>query len=387
MGDIQKEFTRNAERKAFDLKHRKTIRFNISRYNTAVEKGKLQFSNLQLAKQRASVIKYRVINDLEENLKEFEYHFLRNGGKIIWAQDAAGAVAEILKICEKSGAKHLVKSKSMATEEVELNHTLESQGIESLETDLGEYIVQIAGEKPYHIVTPAMHKSKEDIAALFHEKFGTNPNSTPEEITFFVRKLLREKFVNADIGITGANFIVADMGGIALTENEGNALMSMSFPKIMISIVGIEKIVPSMRDLGLFWPLLASHGTGQNITVYNSIITGPRKDSETDGPEEMYVVLLDNGRTNLLKQKEQKSAMTCIRCGACLNACPVYRNIGGHTYGAVYSGPIGSVITPWLEGIREYKHLSFASSLCGKCSDVCPVAIKIHKLLYTTEEI
>jgi L-lactate dehydrogenase complex protein LldF len=381
MSEKQKEFSRVAEIKAFDRAHRRTINFNISKYDAAVIKGKEQYSNLQLARQRVSYIKHRAVNDLEDFLKEFEYNFTRNGGKVVWAQNSQEAVEEVVRICVKAGANKVVKSKSMATEEIDLNEELEKNHIESVETDLGEYIVQIAGEKPYHIITPAMHKSKEDVAQLFNEKFNTPPNSTPEEITAFVRQLLREKFINANVGISGANFIIADIGGIALTENEGNALMSVSFPQIHIVIVGIDKIIPSVKDLGLIWPVLASHGTGQNITVYNSIITGSRKEGEVDGPDEMIVILLDNGRTNLLKQKQQKVAFTCIRCGACLNACPIYKNIGGHTYGTVYSGPIGSVITPYISGMKEYKHLSYASSLCGKCTEVCPAAIKLHKLL------
>ncbi len=381
MSEKQKEFSRKAEIKAFDTIHRRTIKFNISKYDAAVIKGKEQYSNLQLARQRLSVIKHRAVNDMEDYLKEFEYNFMQNGGKVIWAQNSEEAIEAIVKICAKAGATKIVKSKSMATEEIELNHELEVNNIESVETDLGEYIVQIAGEKPYHIITPAMHKSKEDIAKLFHEKFNTPPESTPEELTAFVRQLLREKFVNADIGISGVNFIVSDIGGIALTENEGNALMSVSFPQIHIAIGGIDKVIPSMKDLGLIWPVLASHGTGQNMTVYNSIITSARKENEIDGPQEMYVILLDNGRTNLLAKKDQKVAFTCIRCGACLNACPIYKNIGGHTYGTTYSGPIGSVITPHISGMKEYKHLSFASSLCGKCTEVCPAAIKLHKLL------
>jgi L-lactate dehydrogenase complex protein LldF len=381
MNEKQKVFTKKAEIKAFDKNHRKIINHNISKYNIAVLKGKEQFSNLEVARQRISFLKHRAINNLEDYLKEFEYNFVKKGGKVIWAQNSEEAAEEILKIFVKNEAKLAVKSKSMATEEIELNHELELNKIESVETDLGEYIVQIAGEKPYHIITPAMHKSKEDIARLFNEKFNTPPNSTPEELTAFVRQLLREKFTSADIGVTGANFIIADIGAIALTENEGNALMTVSFPKIHIVIAGIDKVIPSVKDLALLWPVLASHGTGQNITVYNSIISSPRKENESDGPEEMYVVLLDNGRTNLLNQKQQKTALTCIRCGACLNACPIYRNIGGHTYETVYSGPIGSVITPFTSGLKEYKHLSFASSLCGKCTDVCPAAIKIHKLL------
>jgi len=381
MNEKQKVFTKKAEIKAFDKNHRKIINHNISKYNTAVIKGKEQFSNLEVARQRVSFLKHRAINNLENYLKEFEYNFVKNGGKVIWALDAKEAAEEILKIFKNNNARMAVKSKSMATEEIELNHVLEQNKIESVETDLGEYIVQIAGEKPYHIITPAMHKSKEDIARLFHEKFNTPPGSTPEELTAYVRQLLREKFTGADIGVSGANFIIADIGAIALTENEGNALMTVSFPKIHIVIAGIDKIIPSVKDLALLWPVLASHGTGQNITVYNSIVSSPKKENEIDGPDEMYVVLLDNGRTNLLAQKKQKSALTCIRCGACLNACPVYRNIGGHTYQTVYSGPIGSVITPYMSGLKDYKHLSFASSLCGKCTEVCPSAIKIHKLL------
>jgi len=258
---------------------------------------------------------------------------------------------------------------------------LKHHKIESLETDLGEYIVQIAGERPYHIITPIMHKSKEDVALLFNEKFGTPNDMTPTEIAGFVRKLLREKFVNADAGITGGNFLIADIGGVVVTENEGNAMMSVAFPKVHIAIVGIEKIIPSIQDLDLFLPLLATHGTGQNITVYNSILTGPQHDGEIDGPMDMYVVLLDNKRTEVLKRKEQRRAMSCIRCGACLNACPVYRSIGGHAYGTTYSGPIGAVIAPLMNGLGEFKHLSFASSLCGKCTEVCPVKIPLHELL------
>ncbi|MCK5839760.1 MAG: lactate utilization protein, partial [Bacteroidales bacterium] len=227
----------------------------------------------------------------------------------------------------------------------------------------------------------AMHMSKEDIAKLFHEKFDISDESSPEEITLFVRKLLREKFINADAGITGANFLIADIGAVAITENEGNAMLTFSMPRIHIVVAGIEKIIPSMEDLHLFWPLLASHGTGQGMTVYNSIVTGPRQDKETDGPEEMHVILIDNNRTEILKQEKQRRALSCIKCGACLNACPVYRNIGGHSYGTTYSGPIGAVITPFLRGMKNFKHLSFASTLCGKCTEVCPVNINLHELL------
>ena len=318
---------------------------------------------------------------MDRYLLEFEQNFTRRGGKVVWANDAAEANHEILNILRKHSAKMVVKSKSMVTEEIQLNESLIHHQIESVETDLGEYIVQLLGQKPYHIVTPAMHLSKDEIAKLFHEKFGSPIDASPEQITEVARGIMREKFVKADIGITGANFLIADTGSICVTENEGNARLSMSFPKVHIAIAGIEKILPNMADLDLFWPLLASHGTGQNLTVYNSLINGPKQETEIDGPEEMYVILLDNGRTNLLAQKEQRESLYCIRCGACLNACPVYKNIGGHSYETTYSGPIGSVITPYMREMSDFKHLSFASSLCGACTEVCPVKIEIHKML------
>lgn len=381
MSDSYTKFVEDSKKKAFDKVHRATLAFNISRYDAAVLKGKEQYQNIELAKERAAHIKNKVITDLSKYLVDFEAAFQSRGGKVIWAQDGAEAVSEVLKIVKKQLATHIVKSKTMVTEEISLNEHLEKADIESLETDLGEYIVQLAGEKPYHIVTPAMHKSKEQVAELFTEKFGMEAGSTPEQITAFVRELLREKFFNADIGITGANFLVADIGAVCLTENEGNALLSMSFPKVHIVIAGIEKLIPKLRDLDLFWPLLATYGTGQNITVYNSIVTGPRQEDESDGPEEMYVILLDNNRTEILAHKNQRRALGCIRCGACLNVCPVYKSIGGHTYGATYTGPIGSVITPWMQGMKDFKHLSFASSLCGSCTEVCPVKINLHELL------
>ncbi len=381
MSEIYQKFLKDSERKAFDLEHRNKIRYNISKYDDAVEKGLAHYRDLELARKRAFSLKHKVVNNLDKYLIEFAANFEKNGGKIIWATDGQEAVKEILSILKARHVTRVVKSKSMTTEEIELNEALEGQNIESLETDLGEYIVQVAGEKPYHIVTPAMHKSRDDIAELFHEKLNTARNSTPEELTAAVRTLLRQKFTKADVGITGGNFLIADTGAICVTENEGNGMMSMAFPKTHIAIVGVEKLIPSLADLDLFWPLLAGFGTGQHLTVYNSIITGPRKNGETDGPRELFLVLLENNRSNVLKHKNQRSAMMCIRCGACLNACPVYKSIGGHTYATTYSGPIGSVITPHLKGMETYKHLSFASSLCGGCTEVCPVKIPLHDLL------
>lgn len=366
---------------AFDRKHRRTIGFNMSKYSESAQKGKERYRNMELAKQRASYIKSKTIERLADYLEEFEKNAMKNGIEVVWARDGEEAVSEILSILKKEKARLLVKSKSMISEEIELNENLGKAGMEAVETDLGEFIVQVAGEKPYHILTPAMHKSKEDVAHLFNEKFETPPNSTPEELTKFVRKKLRKKFTTADVGVTGANFLVADAGGVALTENEGNASMSVSFPKIHIVISGIEKVIPSINDLSLFWPLLSAMGTGQQVTVYNSLLTGPRKEKETSGPEKMIVVLLDNKRTTIAQEEEISQSLKCIRCGACLNACPIYKNVGGYTYNTTYSGPIGSVITPHLKDFKNYGHLSFASSICGACSEVCPVKIPLHHLL------
>jgi L-lactate dehydrogenase complex protein LldF len=367
--------------KAADLEHRRKINFNIGKYDAVVPMGKQQFDKIHLARERAKNIKWRSLESLDQQLERFEQAFTRRGGKVIWAEDSAEALREILAICEAKRCRAVVKSKSMVTEEIHLNKFLEENNIESLETDLGEYIQQLDNEPPYHIVTPAMHKSKEDIAKLFHEKLNTAPDLSPAELTLIARQKMRAKYLQAEIGITGANFIIADTGSIALTENEGNGRLCASFPKTHIVITGIEKVIPSMTDLALFWPLLATFGTGQRVTSYNSIISGPKQAVEYDGPDEMYVILLDNGRTNMLANTKLRESLYCIRCGACLNACPVYKNIGGHSYGTTYSGPIGAVITPHLKGLNDWKHLSYASSLCGNCTEVCAVKINLHEIL------
>jgi L-lactate dehydrogenase complex protein LldF len=378
---FSEDFLAQSQKIVPDAEHRRKLSFNILQYDKKVVEGKKQYSNLELARQRAAVLKWRSIENLDKNLVAFETNFQRRGGKVIWAQDEDDAIREIISILKKSDVKTVVKSKSMTTEEIHINHHLEKENIESVETDLGEYIVQLRNEAPYHIVTPAMHLSKEDVAKTFNEKFKLPLDSTPKDIAGFVRTRLREKYMTAGAGITGANFLIADTGGVVVTENEGNAMMSVSFPKIHIVIAGIEKIIPSLTDLDLFLPLLATHGTGQNVTVYNSVFTGPRFQKEEDGPEDMYVILLDNGRTELLEKQNQRQALSCIRCGACLNACPVYQSVGGHAYGTTYSGPIGSVITPHFKSMKDFRHLSFASSLCGRCTEVCPVKIDVHKLL------
>jgi L-lactate dehydrogenase complex protein LldF len=375
------QFSKASKKIAFDVNHRKTIKFNIARYDAAVEKGMARYENVELAKQNAAAIKRDVLANWDKYLLEFEQNCTANGAEVLWASDSAEATDFIKDILAQNNARLLVKSKSMTTEEIELNHVAESVGCESVETDLGEFIVQVAGEKPYHIVTPAMHKSKGDIAKLFNEKFNTPIDSTPQEMTEYVRQVLRKKYTTAEVGVTGANFLIADIGGISVTENEGNGLMTTAFPKVHIVIAGIEKIIPKMHQLGLFYPLLAAHGTGQQVTAYNSIFTGARKTNEVDGPEKMYVILLDNNRTTVFADDEAYESLACIRCGACLNACPVYKTIGGYTYDTTYSGPIGSVLTPFLRGFKDFSHLSFASTLCGKCVEVCPVKIPLTDIL------
>jgi L-lactate dehydrogenase complex protein LldF len=375
-------FLADSRTKAFDKTHRRTINYNMMCYDEAVQRGKAIFARPELARRRAALKKHSILENLEDHLKNFERQFTSRGGKLIWAQDAEEVKKAVLEIFEQHFVKKVVKSKSMVTEETGLTEFLEKNGIECVETDLGEYIVQISDDKPYHIVTPAMHLSAGDVAKIFNEQFGLSENATPQEITAFVRQKLREKFKEAQAGITGANFLVSGSGAVAITENEGNALFSMSAPNIHIVLTGIEKLIPGTEDLDLFWPLLATHGTGQEITAYNSLVFGPKKPGETDGPEHMYVILLDNGRSRLLAATPQRRNLACIRCGACLNACPVYRNIGGHAYGTVYSGPIGAIISPHLTGkLAEYKHLSYASSLCGKCTEVCPAGIDLHHQL------
>ncbi|SIS71145.1 L-lactate dehydrogenase complex protein LldF [Filimonas lacunae] len=381
MKETAASFIAKSTIRAADIEHRRKINFNIGRYNAAVPQGKTQFADMMMAREHAKNLKWRAIETLDQQLESFERNITARGAKVLWAEDAAEALYEIGRICTAKQCRTVVKSKSMVTEEIHLNHFLEQQGIESIETDLGEYIQQLDGEPPYHIVTPAMHKSKEDVAKLFAEKLGTPPGLSPEQLTLIARQKLREKYIEAEVGVTGANFIIADTGAIAITENEGNARLSCSWPKTHIVIVGIEKVIPSLQDLALFWPLLSTYGTGQKVTAYNTIVSGPRQPGESDGPEEMYVILLDNGRTNLLQNPATREALYCIRCGACLNACPVYKNIGGHSYETTYSGPIGKVITPHLRGMDDYKHLSYASSLCGNCTEVCPVRINLHELL------
>ncbi|MDI9337287.1 MAG: LutB/LldF family L-lactate oxidation iron-sulfur protein [Alphaproteobacteria bacterium] len=377
----QEKFKLVSAQKAFNEAHRKKLAHNINKYDVQVAVGKHEFKDLENLKQIAHLKKKQAIDNLGYYLETFEKNVIKNGGEVFWAEDGNEANKYVLDICKKHQAHLIVKSKSMVTEEIHLNDYLKKHALESVETDLGEFIQQLDNEAPYHIVTPAMHKSKEDVARVFHEHLGTPLNMTPQEMTMEARKQLRNKYSEAQIGITGGNFILPDIGGIAVTENEGNARLSMALPKVHIVIVGIEKVIPSYKDLGMFWSLLATYGTGQKITVYNTIATAARLPHETDGPNKFYVILLDNGRTKLLTDPALRQGLYCIRCGACLNTCPIYKSIGGHAYQVTYTGPIGKVISPHLKGFDDYNYLSDASSLCGSCSEVCPVKIPLHKLI------
>lgn len=375
-------FLSRAAIKARDDEHRLKIARAIATYDNAVAATKAnQFVDWQAARRLAAEVKNHALENLADLLEQFERAFIARGGKVFWAATASEAAAYVSGLAQRRRAKKVVKSKSMTTEEIQLNEKLEAAGIEVRESDLGELIVQLAGEKPYHIVTPAMHKSRAEISRLFQEKLNAPATENAEELTMVARRHLRQDYVTADIGITGANFLIADCGAVVMTENEGNGRLTMACPPVHVAIAGIEKVIPRLADLSLFLPLLTTSGTGQEITCYNSIVFGPRRNSEDGGPEEMHVILLDNGRSQLYSRADLRQALRCIRCGACLNVCPVYRLIGGHTYNVTYQGPIGSVITPHYNGLSPYQHLSFASSLCGACSDVCPVHIDLHHLL------
>jgi L-lactate dehydrogenase complex protein LldF len=324
-------------------------------------------------RQHAHDIKKHTLDHLDYYLEQLERNIEARGGKVIWARDGAEACAFIQKLARERGVKIIVKSKSMTTEEIHLNDHLEADGIEAVETDLGEYILQLSGEKPFHIIAPALHKTIGDVSDIFEQHLHSPRETTPEALTKIARIALRQKFLDAGMGITGANFLVADSGAIVLVENEGNARLSSSAPKIHVAVSGIEKIIPRAQDLAVFLKLLARSATGQPLSVYTSFLAKV--------PEEFYLVLLDNGRTKLLADESKRQSLYCIRCGACLNHCPVYRKIGGYNYPWVYSGPIGAIITPQFHGVNETPWLPFASSLCGACAEVCPVKIDIPKIL------
>jgi L-lactate dehydrogenase complex protein LldF len=372
------QFQSDADVTTADVSRRAFVRRALAGYKATRTKTESAFTSWQHARDAASEIKYEGVNHLDEMLEQFERNFAARGGKVYWASNGQQARDYIIKLCRDKDARSIVKSKAMTSEEIHLNDALEKEGFGVVESDLGEFIQQLKHEAPYHFVFPCMHLRRDEISALFEKELGSAPTDSPEELTMIARRWLRRKYIDADIGISGANFVIAETGMISITENEGNARLTCAHPRVHIALVGIEKVLPRLADLALFLPMLGTAGTGQNMTCYNSMYGGPRQPGEVDGPEEFHVVFLDNHRTRLLADAEQRDALHCIRCGACLNVCPIFKNIGGHAYGTTYQGPIGSVITPHFRGLQDWKHLSGASSLCGACTEACPVKIDIH---------
>src|SRR5579872_3456524 len=336
MSTPAQEFLRKAAIKSADPVHRRTIRTGIDHYEAAVERSGTRFQDWEAARQRLHEIKWEAVNHLDRYLLEFESRLKERGGHVYWAETAEDARRYIVDLAARNNVRTVVKSKSMVTEEIDLTHTLEQKGVTVYETDLGELIVQLRNEPPYHLMTPAMHLTRTQIAELFAEKYGGVESDDPEHLVAIARRELRKAFFSAEMGISGVNFLVADSGMMALTTNEGNGRLGSSLPRIHVAVTGIEKVIPRMEDLAVIWPTLARAAVGIPVACYNTLLGGPRNANEPDGPEEFHVVLLDNGRSELLADAEQREVLHCVSCGACLNVCPVFRKVGGHSYGTVY---------------------------------------------------
>ena len=373
--NLNNEFMRNAVSSA---QHRLQTRRTIASE---------QLGNWEEWRNHGEEIRKHVLANLDYYLYELSENVAKRGGHVFFATTVEEANTYIVDVAQKKQAKKIVKSKSMVTEEIHLNHHLESIGCEVIETDLGEYILQLDDhEPPSHIVAPALHKNKEQIRDVFASKIGYTNSSKPEELALHARNVLRQHFLTADIGITGCNFAVAETGSICLVTNEGNADLVTALPKTQITVMGMERIVPTFEEMEVLVSLLTRSAVGQKLSSYITLLTGARQALEVDGPEEFHLVIVDNGRSSILGS-EFESILQCIRCAACVNACPVYRHIGGHSYGSIYSGPIGAVLSPLLGGYDDYKELPYASTLCGACTEVCPVKIPLHELLHKHREV
>ncbi|HET9478386.1 MAG TPA: LutB/LldF family L-lactate oxidation iron-sulfur protein [Pyrinomonadaceae bacterium] len=374
-------FSENAKLALKDTQLRGALRHATMLFGKRRREAAASLSNWEDLRTQARAIKDEVLLHLDRYLETFVHNAESRGAKVHWARDATEANAIICRLTIERDARNVVKSKSMTTEEIHLNAALEAAGMQVVETDLGEYIIQLADEAPSHIIAPAIHKTKRQIAELFTTELGMPPTDDVAQLTSTARSTLRERFATADVGISGVNFGVAETGTIVIVENEGNIRMTTSLPRTHIAVMGIEKLLPRFADLDLFLKLLPRSGTGQASSTYQSFITGTKRNATEEGPDELHIVLLDNGRSRMLAHPVTRQSLACIRCGACLNSCPVYQQIGGHAYGSVYPGPIGSVITPQLRGIQKTAQLPYASSLCGACREVCPVKIDIPRLL------
>ncbi len=380
--DIEFDFRQNVSRALKDNQLRKNFKFAMGNF---ILKRKQIFSDENETEQLRTIgnaIKVRALTQLPLLLEQLETRCTHNGIQVHWAETTAEANQQVLRIMKTHRATRLVKGKSMVSEEMGLNEFLQENGIEAIETDLGEFIIQLNAEKPSHIIVPAIHKNKEQIAQIFHEKIPETPYTEDvEALNAIARKTLRQKFFKAQVGLSGVNFAVAETGTLCLVENEGNGRMCTTLPPVHIAVMGLEKVVEKLADLPPLLRLLTGSATGQLITTYVNMITSPRRGSEKDGPREVHLIILDNGRSEILSDPQLRQTLHCIRCGTCLNHCPVYTRIGGHAYGFVYPGPIGMILNPQVEGLRKAGVLATASSLCEACAEVCPVKIPIPQLL------
>jgi L-lactate dehydrogenase complex protein LldF len=366
-----------------ELLHNEQLRHNV-RHATDVIRAKRnrvvgEMPDWEALREAARQIKDHTLRHLDFYLERFEERCTAAGGKVHWARDADEANSIITGIIQSHGEKEVIKIKTMTSDEIRLNPALETAGIAPYETDLADLIVQLGNDRPSHIVVPALHRNKTEVRRLFLEKMQLKSlGEKPEDLTDAARRYLREKFLRVKIGIGGANFAIAETGSVCVVESEGNGRMCLSLPKVFISLVGIEKIIPHFSDLEVFLQLLPRSATGERMNPYNSIWTGT---TANDGPQEFHVILLDNGRSQILADEKTRQTLQCIRCAACLNVCPVYRQTGGHAYGSIYSGPIGAIVTPQLQSMQHSQSLPYASSLCGACYEVCPVKINIPEVL------
>lgn len=379
ISEAQKKFIDSSVVNSINTNQQNILNTNNLIYQNKFSNARLQYANINLAKKRAGAIKHRVLNNLDKYLVEFEANFTKRGGKVIWALNSQQAVDEIYTIILKNNYQHIVKSKSVLSEEIELQKYLKTKGIELKETDFIEFIKKgISGDNQF--VSDLNAYNKEEIKQYLVQKYGLSKDKSINEIITTISKIKKEIFINSEVGIVEADFIISDIGAVSISENDGDSVLSSSFTKVNIVLASIEKVIPNLADLELFLPLLSTFKTGEKISAYNTILTGPCQEDETDGPTEMYVILIDNNRTEVLSKKEQRKAMSCIQCGACSVSCPIVSLIGNNISASTYKGPIGSVVTPYLKGINEYSHLSYATTLCGKCSEVCPVNIPLHEL-------
>ncbi len=378
-------FAQRANRALHDAHLQSAIKIGTGHLVDNRAKAVAAFPAMEAFRNRARLIRAHALSQLDSYLAEFADNVAANGGHVFWAKDAAEANTYIRQLAHENNVKRIVKSKSMVTEEIALNHALEQDNIEVVESDLGEFIIQLAREKPSHIIAPVMHKSRQEVGKIFQEKLDIPYTDDPLALNDIARAHLRQIFLSADMGISGVNFAVAESGSICTVTNEGNGRFTTTAPRIHVAVMGLEKVVPTLDDLNVMLQVLARSATGQKLSVYTNIITGPRRPGEPDGPDEFHVVILDNGRSKTLATAEAE-ILYCIRCGACLNHCPVYQAIGGHAYGSIYPGPMGSVLTPMLQGLEHWNDLPHASTLCGKCKEVCPVHIDLPHLLLTLRD-